>query len=299
MIIVAFFNQNNLFAKIHTKNVQIYDGKCVHYIDWLVEQRPSFSPPRRDIHLADAVPGATEVWSGRLDTLNTKFERLLEALSQRLKTAVEVNGAEGLVSTVFCYFSYLCEMESETLFKHDYTRRSLPISCLINFVSYFISSIKVFLSIKITFGNNMLMNINWIWRLSSNLSFENPKELKLIVLESKSATTDRLKIQKSWNWLFENPKVLKCIVYVTRATYIYSTIKQEPKRQLKYDKDHLKCMQQSLIVTNLIKLTNSSFILYSRPKNLSKTSQKSFQDIYFCCFCITTRTVNVITFYDY
>lgn len=71
-----------------------------------MEQCPSFSPPRRDIHAADGIPGATEVWSGRLDTLNNKFERLLEALSQRLKTAVEVNGAEGLVSAVL-FIPYL------------------------------------------------------------------------------------------------------------------------------------------------------------------------------------------------
>lgn len=64
-----------------------------------MEQRPSFTPPRRDIRSPDSIPGATEVWSERLDNLNNKFERLLEALSQRLKTAVEVNGAEGLVST--------------------------------------------------------------------------------------------------------------------------------------------------------------------------------------------------------
>lgn len=69
-----------------------------------MEQRPSFSPPRRDIRASDAIPGATEVWSERLDTLNNKFERLLEALSQRLKTAVEVNGAEGLVSTIFIIY---------------------------------------------------------------------------------------------------------------------------------------------------------------------------------------------------
>lgn len=72
-----------------------------------MEQRPSFSPPRRDIRSPDGVPGATEVWSERLDTLNNKFERLLEALSQRLKTAVEVSGAQGLVSTDFVYFCFI------------------------------------------------------------------------------------------------------------------------------------------------------------------------------------------------
>lgn len=80
--------------------VQIYDGKCVHYIDWLTEVRPSFSPPRHDLRPADADPGATEVYSKRLDTLNSRFESLFEQLTQRLKTAIEVNGADGLVSTL-------------------------------------------------------------------------------------------------------------------------------------------------------------------------------------------------------
>ncbi|KAJ6645292.1 Dystonin, partial [Pseudolycoriella hygida] len=74
----------------------IYDGKCLHYVDWLVETRPSFSPPRRDMRLPDADPGATEVFTQRLDDLNRKFEKLLESLSQRLKTAVEVGGVDGL-----------------------------------------------------------------------------------------------------------------------------------------------------------------------------------------------------------
>ncbi|XP_055390510.1 dystonin isoform X38 [Condylostylus longicornis] len=78
------------------REAKIYDGKCLHYIDWLVEARPSFSPPRRDLRPPDADPGATEVFSQRLDTLNNKYERLLEMLSQRLKTAIEVNGADGL-----------------------------------------------------------------------------------------------------------------------------------------------------------------------------------------------------------
>lgn len=79
-------------------HVQIYDTKCLHYTDWLVETRPSFSPPRRDLRPPGQDPGANEVYTDRLDTLNTKFQRLLEQLSQRLKTAIEVSGAEGLVS---------------------------------------------------------------------------------------------------------------------------------------------------------------------------------------------------------
>lgn len=77
---------------------QIYDTKCLHYIDWLVETRPSFSPPRRDLRPPGQDPGANEVYTERLDTLNTKFQRLLEQLTQRLKTAIEVSGADGLVS---------------------------------------------------------------------------------------------------------------------------------------------------------------------------------------------------------
>lgn len=67
-------------------------------MDWLLEARPSFSPPRRDLRPADSDPGATQYYSQRLDNLNTKYDRLLEQLSQRLKTAIEVNGSDGLVS---------------------------------------------------------------------------------------------------------------------------------------------------------------------------------------------------------
>lgn len=77
---------------------QIYDGKCLHYTDWLSEIRPSFSPPRRDMRPSNESPGANEVFSMRLDNLNTKYENLVQALSQRLKTAIEVSGADGLVS---------------------------------------------------------------------------------------------------------------------------------------------------------------------------------------------------------
>lgn len=89
---------------------QIYDTKCLHYIDWLVETRPSFSPPRRDLRPPGMDPGANEVYTERLDALNTKFQRLLEQLSQRLKTAIEVSGADGLVSKNF--FLSFCEKYS-------------------------------------------------------------------------------------------------------------------------------------------------------------------------------------------
>jgi hypothetical protein len=56
---------------------------------------------------SDADPGANEVYSQRLDQLNNKYERLLEMLSKRLRTAVEVNGADGLVSTKDFYFFFL------------------------------------------------------------------------------------------------------------------------------------------------------------------------------------------------
>ncbi|KRJ99260.1 uncharacterized protein Dyak_GE13333, isoform R [Drosophila yakuba] len=78
------------------REAKIYDGKCLRFVDWLVEARPSFSPPRRDLRPADSDPGATQYYSQRLDNLNTKYDRLLEQLSQRLKTAIEVNGSDGL-----------------------------------------------------------------------------------------------------------------------------------------------------------------------------------------------------------
>lgn len=76
----------------------------MHYIDWLAETRPSFSPPRRDLRPPGSDPGANEMYTQRLDTLNTKFQRLLEQLTQRLKTAIEVNGASGLVSNSHLLF---------------------------------------------------------------------------------------------------------------------------------------------------------------------------------------------------
>lgn len=75
-----------------------------------MEARPSFSPPRRDLRPADSDPGATQYYSQRLDILNTKYDRLLEQLSQRLKTAIEVNGSDGLVSFAkfLSYYHCMC-----------------------------------------------------------------------------------------------------------------------------------------------------------------------------------------------
>lgn len=109
---------HELTNKILTShNIQIYDGKCLHYVDWLVETRPSFSPPRRDMRLPDADPGATEVFTQRLDELNRKFEKLLELLSQRLKTAVEVGGVDGLVSR-FVILIIFCD-ENKIIYTSD------------------------------------------------------------------------------------------------------------------------------------------------------------------------------------
>lgn len=91
----------------------------MHYNDWLTEIRPSFSPPRRD-HGSDE-PGALEVYGQKLDHLNTSYESLVQMLSQRLRTAIEVNGAEGLVSrpslTVDLSLRTLCQRQNyaETL----------------------------------------------------------------------------------------------------------------------------------------------------------------------------------------
>lgn len=79
----------------------------MHYIDWLADIRPSFTPPRLDLRSEE--PGAAEVFSQRLDSLNTNYESLVQLLSQRLKTAIEVNGAEGLVSILS---SSLCSRSS-------------------------------------------------------------------------------------------------------------------------------------------------------------------------------------------
>lgn len=83
----------------------------------MVETRPSFSPPRRDLRPPGADPGANEVYTERLDILNTKFQRLLEQLTQRLKTAIEVSGADGLVSVFFKFFFLIHFVENT---KHSF-----------------------------------------------------------------------------------------------------------------------------------------------------------------------------------
>lgn len=71
-----------------------------------METRPSFSPPRRDLRPPGTDPGANEVYTERLDTLNINFQSLLERLTQRLKTAIEVSGADGLVSRYHNFLFY-------------------------------------------------------------------------------------------------------------------------------------------------------------------------------------------------
>jgi dystonin len=97
--------------------VQIYDGKSLHYIDWLTEIRPSFTPPRRDIRTGE--PGASEVYGQRLDSLNANYETLVQTLSQRLRTAIEVNGAEGLVSICCAVLSSASQLRARTFVQHQ------------------------------------------------------------------------------------------------------------------------------------------------------------------------------------
>lgn len=170
-----------------------------------MEQCPSFSPPRRDIRTPDAVPGATEVWSERLDTLNNKFERLLEALSQRLKTAAEVNGAEGLVSTVVVFSFYLflfwngkCDHffleKKRWLTNHTSHFILFDKFCVIfHIIIYFITKDKVYQKEYFFFGNNTLMNINWI--LLYNTSGTDDKLLNHYRFSYESKVTNRSKMK--------------------------------------------------------------------------------------------------------
>lgn len=79
--------------------MQIFDGTCQHYVDWLAEIRPSFSPPRRDLNSTNDT-SAVAFYTDQLDNLNNNFKKLLDMLSQRLQLAVEVSGADGLVSYI-------------------------------------------------------------------------------------------------------------------------------------------------------------------------------------------------------
>ncbi|XP_039956872.1 microtubule-actin cross-linking factor 1 isoform X1 [Bactrocera tryoni] len=78
------------------REAKIYDGKCKRFLDWILEVCPSFLPPRSDILLIENDPGAAEYYRSYLATLNTKYNRLLELITQRIKTAVEVNGINNL-----------------------------------------------------------------------------------------------------------------------------------------------------------------------------------------------------------
>ncbi|XP_037953237.1 dystonin isoform X24 [Teleopsis dalmanni] len=101
------------------REAKIYDAKCLRFVDWLIEARPSFSPPRRDLRPPDSDPGATQYYSHRLDALNIKYDRLLEQLSQRLKTAIEVNGSDGL------RFAESLQKPLKT-FRVDFSSNSVP-----------------------------------------------------------------------------------------------------------------------------------------------------------------------------
>lgn len=68
-------------------------------MEWLVETRPSFSPPRTDMKMPDDDLGAAEVYSHRLDVLNDKFEQLRNALIARINE--EANGNGDMVSRFF------------------------------------------------------------------------------------------------------------------------------------------------------------------------------------------------------
>ncbi|XP_053967039.1 microtubule-actin cross-linking factor 1 isoform X18 [Anastrepha ludens] len=78
------------------REAKIYDGKCMRLLDWIQEVSPSFSVPRQDLPQNVKDSGAAKYFNQRLITLNTKYSRLLELLSQRLKTAIEVNGSKSL-----------------------------------------------------------------------------------------------------------------------------------------------------------------------------------------------------------
>uniref|UniRef100_A0A1A9WHW1 Dystonin n=1 Tax=Glossina brevipalpis TaxID=37001 RepID=A0A1A9WHW1_9MUSC len=74
---------------------QLAESKCLHFIDWLLEVRPSFSPPRRDLdHTINAE--AMHNLSAHCNDLNAKFHSLLEELSHRLRLAIEANETESL-----------------------------------------------------------------------------------------------------------------------------------------------------------------------------------------------------------
>ncbi|KAL9876546.1 dystonin-like protein short stop isoform 18-T20 [Glossina fuscipes fuscipes] len=84
----------NLSGKRLLREAKIYDSKCLHFIDWLLEVRPSFSPPHQDWDNID--PVAVQNLSIFCNNLNTKFQYLLEQLYQRLQVAIDANEFERL-----------------------------------------------------------------------------------------------------------------------------------------------------------------------------------------------------------
>nr|XP_036218003.1 microtubule-actin cross-linking factor 1 isoform X8 [Bactrocera oleae] len=78
------------------REAKIYDGKCKRFLDWILEVSPSFLPPRSDTLPIENDLGAAEYYRSNLATLNTKYNRLLELIAQRLRTAIEVNGINNL-----------------------------------------------------------------------------------------------------------------------------------------------------------------------------------------------------------
>lgn len=80
---------------------KIYDSKCLHFIDWLLEVRPSFSPPRQDSDNID--PVTVQNLSIVCNGLNAKFHYLLEQLYHRLQVAIGANEFERLVSYLNVY----------------------------------------------------------------------------------------------------------------------------------------------------------------------------------------------------
>ncbi|XP_037959456.1 uncharacterized protein LOC119688867, partial [Teleopsis dalmanni] len=119
-------HEHKIIDKFHSKI--IYDAKCLRFVDWLIEARPSFSPPRRDLRPPDSDPGATQYYSHRLDALNIKYDRLLEQLSQRLKTAIEVNGSDGLLVFRPTVMTGILAKLSKDLYTHTQSPRAPELS---------------------------------------------------------------------------------------------------------------------------------------------------------------------------
>lgn len=96
--------QLTLCLEVHLKHATDYHqffNECKDAEAWLTKRdeilKTKYSQSEFGIDQGEATNTLTR------EALNTKFERLLEALSQRLKIAVEVNGANGEYS----YFAFL------------------------------------------------------------------------------------------------------------------------------------------------------------------------------------------------